>query len=191
VIGIVAALLLASMPAAAQQVFRVGTEGSYTPWNRTAPTGELEGFEIDLANALCDRMGVTCQFVAQDWEGILPALHAGRFDAVMTGMSVTEERKRTLAFTRPYAVSPSAFLARRDSPLQAADTLDEAQEALRGKRVGVQIGTTSEDFLQHAFGDAIEIVTYDNNDNLQFDLVSGRLDAGFSRVLTWQDFMKS
>ena len=187
----IAALVLASMPAAAQQVFRVGTEGAYAPWNMTAPSGKLEGFEIDLGGALCGRMHVTCRFVAQDWEGMFPALHAGRFDAVMSGVNVTGERKRTLAFSRPYAVSPASFLARRDAPLQAAETLEEVRAALRGKRVGVQIGTTNEDFLRQAFGDTIEIVTYDNLDNLRLDLASGRLDAGFSKILTWRDFMAS
>ena len=85
------------------QNLKIATEGAYAPWNFTGAGGKLEGFEIELANDLCGRMKVKCEIVAQDWDGIIPALNAKKYDAIMAGMSITDERKKVIDFTRPYA----------------------------------------------------------------------------------------
>ena len=82
---------------------RIATEGAYPPWNATDSSGQLVGFEIDLANDLCRRMGTECEIVAQDWEGIIPALQAGKYDVIMAGMSITDERKKVIQFSDSYA----------------------------------------------------------------------------------------
>ena len=79
--------------------------------------GKLEGFEIDLASELCGRMKVKCEIVAQDWDGIIPALQAKKYDAIMAGMSITDERKKTIDFAGPYAAGPNGFLVAKASPL--------------------------------------------------------------------------
>src|SRR3954464_9556552 len=99
------------------ETVKIATEGAYEPWNFTGPGGKLEGFEIDLANELCGRMKVKCEIVAQDWDGIIPALQAKKYDAIMAGMSITEERKKTIDFSNPYAAGPNGFLVSKDSPL--------------------------------------------------------------------------
>src|SRR5215207_8339034 len=99
------------------ETVKIATEGAYEPWNFTAPGGKLEGFEIDLANELCNRMKVKCEIVAQDWDGIIPALTAKKYDAIMAGMSITDEHKKTIDFSNPYAAGPNSFLVSKDSPL--------------------------------------------------------------------------
>src|SRR3954447_10673100 len=149
-------LLVAASGAAAQEkTVKIATEGAYAPWNFTGAGGKLEGFEIDLANDLCNRMKVKCEIVAQDWDGIIPALTAKKYDAIMAGMSITEERKKTIDFAGPYAAGPNGFLVSKDSPLakmpgtgqsfnlstqQAAaeKAIADLKPLLKGKTIGVQ-----------------------------------------------------
>src|SRR5215204_2567071 len=91
------------------ETVKIATEGAYEPWNFTGPGGKLEGFEIDLANELCGRMKVKCEIVAQDWDGIIPALQAKKYDAIMAGMSITEERQKVINFSRSYANDTNAW----------------------------------------------------------------------------------
>ncbi len=87
--------------AAQEKTVKIATEGAYAPWNFTGAGGKLEGFEIDLANDLCARMKVKCEIVAQDWDGIIPALQAKKYDAIMAGMNITDKRLETICFSRP------------------------------------------------------------------------------------------
>ena len=104
--------------AAAQgKTLKLATEGAYAPWNFTGAGGKLDGFEIELAQDLCGRMKVKCEMVAQDWDGIIPALNAKKYDAIMAGMSITEDRKKVIDFTTAYANSPNGFLVAKNSPL--------------------------------------------------------------------------
>src|SRR5215213_354886 len=103
--------------AAQEKTVKIATEGAYAPWNFTGAGGKLEGFEIDLANDLCSRMKVKCEIVAQDWDGIIPALNARKFDAIMAGMSITDERKKVIDFSVSYANSPNSFVVPKNSPL--------------------------------------------------------------------------
>src|SRR3712207_4348242 len=145
--------------AAQQKTVKIATEGAYAPWNFTGAGGKLEGFEIDLANDLCGRMKVTCEIVAQDWDGIIPALTAKKYDAIMAGMSITDERKKTIDFAGPYANSPNGFLVAKDSPLakmsgtgqtynlvsqqaEAERAIEATKPLLKGKTIGVQVSTT-------------------------------------------------
>src|SRR3712207_2723114 len=110
-------LAAASGAAAQEKTVKIATEGAYAPWNFTGAGGKLEGFEIDLANDLCARMKVKCEIVAQDWDGIIPALQAKKYDAIMAGMSITDERKKTIDFAGPYANSPNGLLVAKNSDL--------------------------------------------------------------------------
>jgi octopine/nopaline transport system substrate-binding protein len=187
---------------------RIATEGAYPPWNSTDASGQLIGFEIDLANDLCRRMQVECEIVAQDWEGIIPALTAGKYDVIMAGMSITDERKEVIGFSNNYAKTPGYFAVLKDSdlaayeyPLEAADldeidadeqaAIDSLKEALDGATVGVQVATTHANFLGEHLGDTVEIRSYDTQENLDLDLQAGRVDAALASASYWYPLMET
>lgn len=174
---------------------RVASEGAYAPWNATDPSGKLVGFEIDLARDLCKRMGAACEIVAQDWDGMIPALQQGKYDAIMACMSITDEREKVITFAGPYGTEPSMFGAMKNSPLTAvkfdADRVDLATEspaskaaidkladALKGKTVGVQTSTIQANFMEK-YLPRVSVRTYDKLDNAGIDLAAGRVDAIF------------
>src|SRR3954463_531522 len=94
---------------AQEKTVKIATEGAYAPWNFTGAGGKLEGYEIDLANELCGRMKVKCEIVAQDWDGIIPALQAKKYDAIMAGMTIPDKRLETINFSLPYAATPHGW----------------------------------------------------------------------------------
>lgn len=147
---------------------RIGTEGAYPPFNNLAANGELEGFDIDIARALCDEMKAQCEFVTQDWDGIIPALQASRFDAIVASMSITEERQQQVDFTNPYYVNSLAFVAPKDSDLDPS--------AIGGKAIGVQEGTIAAAFVEKTYPDA-ELKAYPSQLEAFADLGNGRVDA--------------
>src|SRR5690606_5433783 len=129
-----AAIVALGSAAQAQETVRIATEGAYAPWNFLNDAGEPAGFEIDLGNAICEHAGLTCEWIINDWDSIIPNLLAGNYDLIMAGMSITDERLETIDFSQNYfPPDPSKFVA-------AAGT-DIDPSALEGKRVGVQGGT--------------------------------------------------
>src|SRR5919112_1731722 len=176
------------------ETVKIATEGDYEPWNFTGAGGKLEGFEIDLANDLCARMKVKCEIVAQDWDGIIPALQAKKYDAIMAGMSITEERKKTIDFSNPYAAGPNGFLVSKDSPLakmpgtgqsfnlstqQAAaeKAIADLKPLLKGKTIGVQTSTIHSNFADKYLKGTAEIREYKTTEAHDLDLAAGRIDA--------------
>jgi len=181
-------------PAKEWKEVRIGTEGAFPPWNATKPDGTLYGFEIDLANNLCARMKVKCTFVQQAWDGIIPALQAGKFDVIMSGMSQTAKRAKVILFSEPYgstgqslAVEKSSDLAKMpldgklfnmDSNMKGAeDAIAKIKPALKGKIIGVQSGSIAAGFLQKYFSDDATIRLYKTTEQHDLDLASGRVDA--------------
>ena len=204
---LVGAVLLTSAAAAQDDwsTIRVASEGAYAPWNFTNADGELDGFEIELMRDLCDRMNAECELVSQAWDGMIPALQAGRYDAIMAGMSITEERKEVIAFSRAYATTPAIFVAPVESELAAADLpetrvdlaevsaeeqalLDQLRGLVEGRTVGVQTATIHENFLREYMGD-ITIRTYDTQENLDLDLQAGRIDVALADQSGWQPLL--
>lgn len=185
---------------------RIATEGAYPPWNHTDSSGQLVGFEIDLANDLCQRMSVECEIVAQDWEGIIPALTAGKYDVIMAGMSITDERKEVISFSDSYADEPTKFAVLKDSDLASFTSdidkvnlaevddaelaaIDAMKEALAGKTIGVQVATTHQNFLDEYLGEVAEVRKYDTQENLDLDLQAGRVDTALASMTYWQPLM--
>ena len=185
-----AAMALAAYSAQAQDIVRIGTEGAYPPWNYMETDGELAGFEIDLANAMCEKMGATCEFVAQDWDGIIPALMNGRYDAIMAGMSITEERRERISFSDGYVTDPAYFVAAISSAMQDAETIDEVKSALDGMVVGVQTATIHQNFIDDELSGTVDLRLYDTQENMELDLATGRIDAALADFAAWKAFFE-
>jgi len=175
-----------ALSAQAAEKVKIGTEGAYPPFNTITPDGKVEGFDIDIANALCAQMKVECEIVTQDWDGIIPALQAKKFDAIIASMSITEERKKQVAFTHKYYTTPLALVAPKDSELTATEPA-----ALAGKTVGAQASTTQADYAQDAYGKAgAEVKLYPTQEEAITDLQNGRLDAVISDKFVLVDWLK-
>ncbi|MBQ1203648.1 MAG: transporter substrate-binding domain-containing protein [Loktanella sp.] len=115
------AALLGSMAMAQGDVVRLGTEGAYPPYNFINDAGEVDGFERELGDELCLRAELNCTWVTNDWDSIIPNLVSGNYDAIIAGMSITEERAEVIAFSDPYTQpDPSAFLALSEVDLENA-----------------------------------------------------------------------
>jgi lysine-arginine-ornithine-binding protein len=149
---------------------KIATEGAYPPFNFVDAGGKLQGFDVDIANALCEKMQAKCEVVAQAWDGIIPGLLEKKYDAIVASMAITEERKQKVDFTGKYYQTPAKFVAKKGAGL------DISKEGLKGKTIGVQVSTIHENFVRDNFGDAT-IKTYDTQENANLDLAAGRLDA--------------
>ncbi|MBV9523861.1 MAG: ABC transporter substrate-binding protein [Alphaproteobacteria bacterium] len=160
-------------PAAAQgtQKVRVATEGAYEPFNYKDPNGQLQGFDVDIAKALCERAKFECEIVAQDWDGIIPGLLAKKYDAIIASMAITDERKKKVAFTEKYYQTPARFIVKKGAKL------DISEAGLKGKNIGAQRATIHSNYLEQTYGKVANIKLYDTQENANLDLVAGRLDA--------------
>ena len=191
------------------KTIRIGTEGAYPPWNNLNSAGELEGAEIDFGNEACERMGVTCEWVTQDWDGIIPALLQGKYDIIIAGMSITEERKEKVNFTTGYMTDGARFAVLKNSGLanlnisgmakvklnnaggkeQAA--IGQLIAAMDGKTVCVQSSTIHQNFLEKHMSGAVDVKLYQAVDDHNLDLAAGRCDAVLADVGSIIDFMES
>jgi polar amino acid transport system substrate-binding protein len=109
---ITAVLAVFTATGALADMIRLGTEGAYEPWNFVNDSGKLDGFEIELGNELCKRASLSCEWVKNDWDSIIPNLKSGNYDAIIAGMSITEERQKAIDFTEEYyPADPSSYVA--------------------------------------------------------------------------------
>lgn len=163
---------LLALPATAADALklRLGVEGAYPPFSEVGPDGKLKGFDIDIAQALCAEMKASCTLVQQDFDGMIPALQARKFDLIIASMSITDERRKSVDFSDKYYKTPARLVARRDA------TLEVSAAGLKGKRIGVQRSTIHDRFATETFKDS-EVVRYTKQDEVFLDLASGRIDA--------------
>ena len=202
-IGLVVAGLTMAAPSAPTEV-RIVTEGNFLPWNYTEPNGRLGGFEISLANDLCRRMRVKCTISAQSFNSMIPALQAGKFDAIMDEMIITPEREKVIAFSVPYASTCYTFAALRDSRIArtvaaservvslndvpaSAGAVAPLRTALKGATIGTLAAGTSVGFIDTYLGDVVSVRQYNSPEARDLDLVAGRVDA----VLAAKDSLTS
>lgn len=155
---------------------RMGVEGAYPPFNYVDAAGKVQGFDVDVGEALCARLKRRCEWIVVPWDGLIPALQAGKFDVLMSSMTIIAERRRQVLFTKPYYFSYGMMIAARGSGLAFT------AESLKGRAVGVQAATTHEAWLRDRFGEAIELHAYPSSDDMFLDFQNGRLDAVFAEA---------
>ena len=164
---------------------KLGTEGAYPPFNLIDASGQVTGFDIEIGQALCAKMGSECEVVTSDWDGIIPALNAKKFDFLIASMSITDERKQAVDFTEPYYTNKLQFVA----PKSADFKTDEAD--LKGKVIGAQRATIAGTWLEDNMDDVVEIKLYDTQENAYLDLASGRVDGILADTLVQWEWLKS
>jgi polar amino acid transport system substrate-binding protein len=164
---------------------RIASEGTNPPFSTVNSSGKLEGFDIDIANALCAQMHADCEIVAQDWDGIIPALLARKYDAIAASMNITADRAKVVAFTTPYYHSPSVFIVRKGT-----DAKDISPAALAGKTIGVQSSTNHAAFLDDKYSRST-VRLYNTSADAYRDLAAGRIDYVLYDKLPAFDWLRS
>ena len=183
---------------------KIGTEGAYPPWNAKDASGKLIGFEVELADVLCKNMGHDCTIVEQDWDGMIPALQGKKFDAIMAGMSITDERKKVISFSQGYADEVASLAVMKGSSLEGIKTpagislskpnsdakkaLKTIKGALAGKTVCTQVGTIHQNFLQSGDVGVVKVRVYKTQDEVNLDLTSGRCDVALAAAVAFTDY---
>ena len=201
-LGLLITLFL-SVSANADKI-RIGTEGAYPPWNSKDASGKLIGFEVELAWTLCRYIGQQCEIVEQDWDGMIPALIMRKFDAIMAGMSITDERKKAINFSQGYADEVASFAVMKGSNLEGMQTseginltkksgavkkdLKTITGALAGKTVCVQTATIHQNFLESGDVGKVNVRTYKTQDEVNLDLASGRCDVALAAAVAFTDY---
>ena len=202
-LSIFASIVLLSSTVLADKI-KIGTEGAYPPWNAKDASGNLIGFEVDLAKELCTIMGHECTIVEQDWDGMIPALLMRKFDAIMAGMSITAERQKTITFSQGYADEVASLAVMKGSGLGSMDTpegvnlsiggaevkkaLTTITDALAGKTVCVQTATIHQNFLESGDVGKVNVRTYKTQDEVNLDLAAGRCDAALAAAVAFTDY---
>ena len=183
---------------------KIGTEGAYPPWNSKDASGKLIGFEVELAYSLCRYIGRQCEVVEQDWDGMIPALQMRKFDAIMAGMSITDERKKVITFSQGYADEVASLAVMKGSDLEGMETpeglnltlggsgvnkaLKTITGALSGKTVCTQTGTIHQNFLESGDVGKVNVRTYKTQDEVNLDLEAGRCDVALAAAVAFTDY---
>lgn len=204
----VSVTMLASVSAHAEDKkwtqITIATEGAFRPYNFTNADGSLDGYEIELSKYLCAQMKIECTVVAQPFDGMIPALNAGKFDAIMAGMSATPKREEVISFSTSYGITPQTFAVLKSSPLAtmphsgevfsltnneagALEAIKEITPLLDGKAIGVQTSAIAVSLLDKYFKDVMDVREYKTTDQHDLDLKSGRVDL----VIASQSYLSS
>ncbi|WP_029685785.1 arginine ABC transporter substrate-binding protein [Tatumella saanichensis] len=174
-------LAAASLNATAATKLHFATEAAYPPFEFVGANNQIQGFDIDLANAICQKIGANCSYSNQSFDSLIPGLKFRRYDAVIAGMDITPDREKQVLFTQPYYNNSALFIARKGQVANIA--------ALKGLRVGVQNGTTHQKFLVDKHPE-ITMVPYDSYQNAMLDLKNGRVNAVFGDTAVVNEWLK-
>ncbi|EIK96792.1 extracellular solute-binding protein [Pseudomonas sp. M47T1] len=163
---------------------KMGIEAAYPPFNSKDASGNVVGFDADVGKALCAKMKVECEIVTSDWDGIIPALNAKKFDFLISSMSITDERKQAVDFTDPYYTNKLQFIAAKNVDFKVD------KDALKDKIIGTQRSTLSGTWLEDNMPD-VQVKLYDTQENAYLDLTSGRLDGILADKYANYEWLKS
>ena len=180
------ALILSPM-AMAEKPVRIGIEAAFPPFAYKEADGKLAGFDYDIGNALCEEMKVKCTWIEQEFDGLIPALKVRKFDAVLSSMSITEDRKKSVDFTHKYYSTPAKLA------MKAGTQLGDPLKELKGKKIGVQRSSVYDRYATGVFAPAgAQIVRYSSQNEVFLDLQAGRLDATLADSVNLEDgFLKT
>ena len=153
------------------QTITFATEATYPPFESVASSGQLQGFDIDIANAICKQMKATCVFTNQPFDGLIPSLSIGKFDALIAALNITQARANVVDFTIPYYKSTASFVAAKNV------NFDTTPGKMKNKIIGVQQGTTLQAYLKKTYGKDLIVKTYASQESAFLDLGVGRIDA--------------
>jgi len=144
--------------------------GKFRPFQYQTSGGKIKGFDIDIARALCDEIGMQCNFKQIAWTALIPAMEAKKADAAIASMAATETRDERVDFTNKYYKPTGHFIGHRDIEFELS------KNVLDNYIIGAERGTTHVRFIKDRFGDGVEVKTYNNQEDLNLDLLSGRID---------------
>lgn len=174
-LGLAALVAVGTAPVAAETL-RVGMECTYAPFNYRTADGELAGYDVDVAKGVAEIIGADLEFVCQEWDGMIPALLANKFDLIVASMSITEKRKEQIDFSTPYRVSIGRLVGPVGKGWKLFDDAGKPiAENFKGLKVGVERASTYASWFEAVLPDA-EVVLYDGNDPMYLDLKNGRVD---------------
>lgn len=166
------ALVSCTQVLAQQQVVKLGLEPQYPPMESKTADGKLVGFDIDLGNAICKQAHLKCQWVETSFDALIPALKAQKFDVINSSMDITPQRAKAIGFTDAIYQLPSQLIVAKDSGLKPS------VKSLKGKRIGVLQGSSQESYAKkHWASQGIKVVAYKDQNQVYYDMVSGRLDG--------------
>ncbi|ABC23051.1 ABC transporter substrate-binding protein [Rhodospirillum rubrum] len=167
------------------ETIRFATEGAFPPFNFTDAAGKPQGFDIDIANALCAQLKAECSMVTQDWDGIIPGLLAKKYDAIIASMSITPERQQSVLFTDAYYNNQFHFVGPKGKDF------DLSKAGLKGKAIGAQRATVSSQWIEDTLGDTVSLNLYDTAEEAYLDLEAGRVDLLLNDTYPTYDWLNS
>ncbi|MGF1703327.1 ABC transporter substrate-binding protein [Photobacterium makurazakiensis] len=172
-VGLILASFFVATTHASERPVRLASDFTYPPFNYKDASGTPQGFDIEIADALCTEAELKCEWVSQSWDGLIPSLLSRKSDVIMASMRITDERKKRVLFTDKYYQTPARFVAAKTAEF------DVSESGLEGKRIGVQLGTIHDRYVTDMYGDVANIRRYNGQDEVYLDLQSGRLDTVF------------
>lgn len=177
-----AMLATAAFSVTAADKINFGSSATYPPFESLDASNQIVGFDIDLANALCKQMQADCTFTNHAFDSLIPSLKFRKYDAVISGMDITPERSKQVAFSDPYYANSAVVIAKKGAFTSLAD--------LKGKRIGMENGTTHQKYLQDKHPE-IKTVSYDSYQNAIIDLKNGRIDGVFGDTAVVNEWLKT
>ncbi|WP_417662702.1 ABC transporter substrate-binding protein [Pseudomonas sp.] len=166
---------------------RIGIEAAFPPFAFKTPEGQITGFDYDIGNALCEQMQVKCTWIEQEFDGLIPALKVRKFDAVLSSLTITEDRLKSVDFSKKYYHTPAKLA------MKAGTVINDPKVDLKGKKVGVQRASIYDRYATDVLAPAgVEVVRYSSQNEIFLDLTAGRVDATLADAVNIDDgFLKT
>lgn len=174
------ACVLMAAPAMAKPLI-VATDGAYPPFSEVDSSGNMIGFDIDIAKALCAEMKRECEFKQIDWEGLIPALNNEQIDAIIASMNANDERRQVIEFTEPYYRNPGIFVRAKGSNIEMTEA------GLKGKTIGVLSASVFDNYATDHYEKWAKVDRYTSQDDANLDAKKGVVDVLFADKIVLQD----